>query len=253
MRIFQLKFLIFLLYLLPVKNSKADVVVIPDTLDFKYINESDGKVEGVFNIINSSDSTLIIQKVLSTCGCTTANLTKSSLQPGENTELRMTFDPSGRPGHFDKSIKIYINKGAPLKLNFKGIVIPTRETLSKRYPVKVDILRFETDTLKLGELPKGSRRHAFIAVYNESNEIIQPVFQTDQKGLSLNLSPKHLLPYEAATLSLYIDTSKIAGDGFKNLKIQGKWGDKEDNTIDIILSLIILPEKSLLMKNSTVK
>lgn len=60
-------------------------------------------------IINGGKKELEIRAVQSNCTCTTASLAKTTLKPGEGTNLRITFNPQDRSGTQQKAVTIYSN------------------------------------------------------------------------------------------------------------------------------------------------
>ncbi|TNE52970.1 MAG: DUF1573 domain-containing protein [Bacteroidetes bacterium] len=84
----------------------------------------DQKYTRTFEIENSSKKVLEIDHVEVPCHCSTAELEKKVLQPGEKTKVSMTFDPKGYEGKVVKSIYVHV-KGAkdPLRLVLTGQVV----------------------------------------------------------------------------------------------------------------------------------
>jgi len=51
-------------------------------------------VRQIFPIQNTGDKPLLIASVVTSCGCTTADLTSSVIPPGQRADLVVTFDPN---------------------------------------------------------------------------------------------------------------------------------------------------------------
>jgi len=62
-----------------------------------------------FRIVNGGDEPLEIDRVAPDCGCTATFLSKKSLLPGEEGEIKVVFDSSKRTGDFDKKIRVISN------------------------------------------------------------------------------------------------------------------------------------------------
>ena len=62
------------------------------TYDFGTI-APDQAVEKAFKIVNKGTKDLEVEDVSSTCGCTAALLSKSTIPPGGEAELRVSYDP----------------------------------------------------------------------------------------------------------------------------------------------------------------
>ena len=56
------------------------------------------KLEHSFVFTNKSKKTLELTGTGTSCGCTAAALEKTTLAPGESTQLKVTFDPKGYHG-----------------------------------------------------------------------------------------------------------------------------------------------------------
>jgi Protein of unknown function (DUF1573) len=80
------------------------------THDFGEIPEAI-PVEHVFYYQNQGNTPLTIETTRTTCGCTAARYSETSIQPGETGSLTVTFDgqvPIGN--HFKKKIKVFFRE-----------------------------------------------------------------------------------------------------------------------------------------------
>ena len=93
-----------------------------DVIDYGTINvNSDGL--RVFKFKNIGKSPLIIEKVLSSCGCTVPKKPEAPIMPGEEGQIQVQY-ATNRVGGFSKSITIYSNASEPTKVvRIKGIVV----------------------------------------------------------------------------------------------------------------------------------
>lgn len=66
-------------------------------------------VEHVFKVRNTGGAGLNIARVQTSCGCTAAVMDHQFLKPGEETRLKVTFDPRGRSGPQTRTIWIHSN------------------------------------------------------------------------------------------------------------------------------------------------
>lgn len=63
-----------------------------------------------FPFVNTGDTTLMIIKVSTDCGCTIADHTASTVAPGDSAAIVVRFNGSGRrPGHFRKIVRVRSN------------------------------------------------------------------------------------------------------------------------------------------------
>lgn len=104
-------------------QQKAVISAEQTSYDFGTIKEADGKVSHTFQIKNQGDNPLVITRVIASCGCTTPEWTKEPIAPGKTGDIKVTYDPAGRPGPFTKTISVYSNgKTGSFVLTIRGEV-----------------------------------------------------------------------------------------------------------------------------------
>jgi hypothetical protein len=91
------------------------------TFDFGTLQQN-GKADFEFKFKNTGKSDLIIRKTITSCGCTIANMDKTTIKPGEFGSIKTTFDSQGKTGRQNKSITVINNdpNNADLVLWIKG-------------------------------------------------------------------------------------------------------------------------------------
>lgn len=107
-------------------SAQKKAVISSDSIvhDFGTIVENAGKVSHTFTIKNTGDAPLVITRVIASCGCTTPEWTKEPIAPGKTGEIKVTYNPAGRLGAFNKTISIYSNgKEGSFIMNIKGKVV----------------------------------------------------------------------------------------------------------------------------------
>lgn len=109
------------------KNGTAKPRVAQNTYNFGNIKEEGGPVSHEFILTNVGDGSLIIYDATAQCGCTRPEYPKNPIQAGKQTKIKVTYNPLGRPGAFDKTVTVKTN-GDPRKVNLKikGNVIPKK-------------------------------------------------------------------------------------------------------------------------------
>lgn len=104
-------------------QQKAVISAEQTSYDFGTFKEADGKVSHTFQIKNQGDKPLVITRVIASCGCTTPEWTKEPIAPGKTGDIKVTYDPAGRPGPFTKTISVYSNgKTGSFVLTIRGDV-----------------------------------------------------------------------------------------------------------------------------------
>lgn len=94
--------------------------------DFGNIKENGGKVYADFQFVNVGDSPLVILRAQSSCGCTKANYPVEPVEPGDTAIVKVSYDPKGNAGEFNKIISVKSNsvKNGLLKIRINGCVLP---------------------------------------------------------------------------------------------------------------------------------
>jgi LEA14-like dessication related protein len=78
------------------------------TFDFGEIPEGK-KVDYTFKIANKGKRALIIRNVTTSCDCTAGQPVSNTIQPGGSTEMKVSFDSSGKVGLQNKIITVICN------------------------------------------------------------------------------------------------------------------------------------------------
>ena len=76
-----------------------------------------------YTITNTGNQPLVLTNVTTSCACAVADWTKEPIAPGKSGDVKITYNPAGRPGVFAKAISIYSNgKKGSFILTIKGKV-----------------------------------------------------------------------------------------------------------------------------------
>lgn len=86
----------------------ADIHLEEEAFDFGVIKEGEN-ASHKFTINNKGNKELIIEKVRTTCGCTSSMLGSKNVPPGGTTEVELIYNSKGRPGGFSKAAYIHSN------------------------------------------------------------------------------------------------------------------------------------------------
>ena len=107
--------------------QKQIVEIAEKTYDFGTIKEEDGRVSHVFTLKNVTEGPLTIKNVRASCGCTTPAWSREPIAPEAEAQITVTYNASGRPGAFHKSVTVTLSNGTEdftQVLFIKGKVTP---------------------------------------------------------------------------------------------------------------------------------
>ncbi len=95
--------------------------------DFGQINEGE-KVRHSFKFTNVGNEALVIRTCRASCGCTVPKCDRKPVEPGESSEIVVTFDSNGKPGNQIKNVTVTANTNPPeTVLTFRSVVIPNNQ------------------------------------------------------------------------------------------------------------------------------
>lgn len=146
------------------------------THDFGAFDENDGKVTCQFSFVNDGDEPVTVVSARATCGCTVPSFPRQPVNPGDTASVSVTYDPTGRPGRFEKKVYVDLStdEGRRATLLIKGVVIGSSNTLRSRYPVEAGELKLRTTVIPFGDIAKGRAKAAFLEVYNSTPDTLTP-------------------------------------------------------------------------------
>lgn len=105
-------------------DGKAKIAFAQTSHQFGNIMETK-PVTCEFEFENGGSGNLVIIDATAECGCTRPEYPKNPIAPGKKGKIKVTYNPLGRPGSFDKVVTVKTN-GEPRKvrLHIRGAVIP---------------------------------------------------------------------------------------------------------------------------------
>ncbi|MBD5369726.1 MAG: DUF1573 domain-containing protein [Bacteroides sp.] len=181
--------------------------LVESVYDFGVIRETDGKITGHAHIVNISDAPTYIRDVRPSCGCTGAEYSTEPIAPGDTAEISFTYDPVGRPGTINKTVKVYIGDSDERHIvHLAGRVVGSPATLAWKYPVECGPLLLTDSVIDLGRINAGSGRHTFLRMINASMDTLRPEVLTQYPALSVDITPAVIEPGDMATLGIYFNT-----------------------------------------------
>ncbi|MCL1616074.1 DUF1573 domain-containing protein [Bacteroides sp. ET71] len=76
--------------------------------------------QGTFRLKNTGEKPLVIQDIVTSCGCLTVDYSQEPVMPGKEAVLRVTYKADS-PGYFNKVVTVYCNaENSPIRLRVSG-------------------------------------------------------------------------------------------------------------------------------------
>lgn len=118
--------LILITFLMAACTGSPAIAVVPAEFDFGNIAAAD-TVTGAITIQNRGKRSLQIKELSTSCGCTTASVSETTVAPGAETILTIGFDPQAHPGLYGPLLRmIYVQSNDP---NQPELEIPVTVTI----------------------------------------------------------------------------------------------------------------------------
>ncbi|MGM0496458.1 MAG: DUF1573 domain-containing protein [Bacteroidota bacterium] len=183
--------------------------------DFGKVKEDGGVVSHKFEFTNSGGSPLVINDVKASCGCTTPEWTEKPVMPGKKGYVSVTFNPSNRPGNFNKSIVVRTNGVESVTvLRVKGEVLAKERTVKSRYPTKMGELRLKSNHLPFVKVKHTTPKIDSLPIINTSDEVMDVSFTDVPEYLDIRTKPGSLKPGEEGWIWAKINPQEVDDWGF---------------------------------------
>ena len=100
--------------------------------DFGTVTVDAGMLKCVFTLTNISDKPLSILAVMSSCGCTGVEWTRTAIAPGETGTVTAMYNNDEGPYPFDKTLTVYVEDvKKPVILHLRGEVKDPKHSRKK--------------------------------------------------------------------------------------------------------------------------
>ncbi len=184
--------------------------------DFGTFSESEGFVSHTFTFTNKGDAPLVVNDVKPMCGCTSPEWTGSPIAPGKSGTIKVTFNATGRPYQFEKTITVKSNsKNGNVILVIKGIVTAKAAKEADSYPYSIGKLKLKTINLPFYDVSNRGTKTDVIDVYNEGTEPLLVRFDRIPSHLGVTITPQPVPPLSKATVTVTYKGSAIKDWGVR--------------------------------------
>lgn len=171
-------------------------------------SEDKGPVSCEFKYVNTGDEPLMILGARASCGCTQPIFDRKALAPGDTAKIKVTYNPAGRPGRFNKSVTVDTNTPeGRSKLSISGVVIGAAASVAGRYPVDKGSLQLRSPVVLFGKVLKPHLKTVFAEAYNMSADSLEMRVLSKPKFIDINFEPKTVGPGEQVSIICYLRSS----------------------------------------------
>ncbi|MBR1996126.1 MAG: DUF1573 domain-containing protein [Paludibacteraceae bacterium] len=191
------------------------------THDFGKINEADGRVTTIFEFKNEGMTPLVLTNVRASCGCTTPKWTHEPIEPGQIGQITVTYNPSGRPGRFQKTVTVTSNATvATTKLYIKGEVIPKPAKPIDQYPIKMGELSLKRRTVSYGTVIQGTNKVLEVEYTNLTDQpiTVDLLIREQDSYFKPNVTLKTVAPKETGKFQFALQSDEAPLLGPINVK-----------------------------------
>ena len=189
----------------------GDVVFDKTVHNFGDILVSDGPQTCTFTLTNEGEKPIAIYEVVSSCGCTNVDWTRSPIRRGESGTITATYDNADGAFPFDKTLTVYVSGiKKPVLLHLRGVVREKAVPLAQAFPLRAagGALGLRTTEMKVGNLLQGQTRSDEMEVANLTDTPLEVSFEAVSEGLFLRVSPNPVPPKGKALLHASVASSR---------------------------------------------
>ncbi|MBR4802408.1 MAG: DUF1573 domain-containing protein, partial [Bacteroidales bacterium] len=177
--------------------------------NFGKILYGSGEKKCEFKYTNISKEPVVINNILSSCGCSVPEWNKAPIRPGESGVIKVTYlnDQGAYP--FDKTLTVYVSSSQkPIILRITGVAYDKAKPVGELYPAHFGPLGMKTEIQNGGQIEQGLKKALKENVVNISQKKVKVSFADADPALEISISPSTIGPGESATISYSIDTRK---------------------------------------------
>lgn len=221
----------------------ADVVWLEREYDFGLMKEAQGPKTGTARFVNCGPEPVVVLEAVPSCGCTGATYPEDPVAPGDTAVITFTYDPTGRPGRFAKTIKVKFDNSRREIIKIRGNVLGTPESLAQFYPVEAGAFRLSEPSASAGNVTMGKTPSRFVNAYNTLNDSVDIRAVSPDPAISIKLSEPKAGPGDIVTVGIYFDTRKWNRPGPVEMpvKIISAPGTEEEFVYELPYRAKVLP------------
>ena len=174
--------------------------------DFGEVMISDGPVKCTFTFTNISDSPIVVHNIISSCGCTTPQWTRSPVKPGGKGKVDVVFNNDQGPFPFDKTLTLYVSGvGRPVVLRIRGIAYEKSKNVDELFTGRIGQMGINKSAVSLRNIEQGVLKQDEIDIANLSSSPLKVETREVSRGLLLTVYPNPIPPKSMAKLTYTVD------------------------------------------------
>lgn len=152
-----------------------------------------------FVVRNTGEHPEVILDITATCGCLKPSFARKPIMPGEQTTIKVGFQPAGQRGVINRTLTVFGDRHQVIaRLRVVGEVIPRARTIEERYPVEVGKgVRLTSNHLPFGTVAHGEMAPVELRICN-----------TDTRPHRISLTPE----VESGLLKIHLPEQLEAGE-----------------------------------------
>ncbi len=191
-----------------VDNTEQQAIVFNKKIhNFGKISVNDGAQKCAFEFRNTSNKPVVINNIISTCGCTTPIWPKKPIMPGESGKVEVTYLNDQGPYPFDKNLTVYTSASSkPIILRITGLAYENERSLKEMFPTAIGTLGVKSGIQRGGQIRQGESKGGNFKIANISNKSTTVKFTGVSEGLSISIEPQTIAAGEIADVTYTIDT-----------------------------------------------
>lgn len=189
------------------KNATEAIVFNTKVHNFGKFSIDSGAKNCTFEFTNNSNKPVLINNILSSCGCTTPEWPKKPIMPGEKGVIKVTFLNDQGPYPFDKALTVYTSASTkPIILRVTGVPYGADKSLKQQFPIAIGPLGIRNNTLKMGQLEQGAQGSKNVMIANLSGKPVTVKFTDITPGLTLEIAPQPVPANGMSEITYKVDT-----------------------------------------------
>lgn len=133
------------------------------------MNEDDLPATFTYRFRNAGKDTVVISRLVSTCSCAAATLSKDKVMPGGEAEIYVRYNPKGHPGKFERRIFVYTGAGNDPAVVLKlAVDVENGADISGIWPVQMGNIRMRRSEVVFEEGVRAVEKLRFINLGDRS-------------------------------------------------------------------------------------